>query len=460
MADIDYRQFVKAFMDELKSEKAAGTTPTFQPGHGNGGLFSNSDLDASLYGAFVLPNYGLYAALPKYPTVLEYLLAGIVTGITDTTGSEPDGLCDDPPYAGLMKLCQQAYPLGRFSRMSRVGELNAFGKMRGRGEQSDLTLYGNPGDSLPGTPATVGGNPLQSESEKMLFELGIAWMRDFAPQIFTGTPTDNSAKSGTKYFYGLDSLINTGYKDAISGTACAAADSLVLSFGDVNIGTAAGGAALVNMVTQMIWELWLNRATEMNLAPVVGALVMRPQLFHILTSYWACTYATYRCNTSSNDTSTVMSTDALAMRAEMRQGNYLLVDDQKIPVITDSAVAYTSAADFQTRFLTGFLMDDGFVVSVTGWYALDWYNNGSASVTVDYLVDVYTPVVGTNSIADESYVNSRTLVLRGVTEGFATGVLLGTDPLHLQKADLTGRNWAGTVPLAEGRNTIIMQSYY
>jgi hypothetical protein len=47
-----------------------------------------------------------------------------------------------------------------------------------------------------------------------------------------------------------------------------------------------------------------------------------------------------------------------------------------------------------------------------------------------------------------------------VTEGFATGVLVGTDPLHLQKAVMTGRNWAGTVPLVEGRNTIITQSYY
>ena len=98
--EMDYKQFAQAMLAELRSEKAAGTTPTFQPGHGNGGLFSRPGLEPDLYGAFVLPNYGLWAKLPKYPTVFEYLIAGIVTGVTDSTGSEPEGLCDNPPYAG------------------------------------------------------------------------------------------------------------------------------------------------------------------------------------------------------------------------------------------------------------------------------------------------------------------------------------------------------------------------
>jgi len=92
---------------------------------------------------------------------------------------------------------------------------------------------------------------------------------------------------------------------------------------------------------------------------------------------------------------------------------------------------------------------------------LEWFNYGpDNNVIVDYLVDTYRPMVGTNSIVDESYLNSRTLVIYGVTEGLATGVLAGTDPLHLQKVDLNGGNWSGTVALAEGRNTIFIQSYY
>lgn len=349
MSEMDYKAFAQAMLTELKEEKvtgkAAGTTPTFQPGHGNGGLFSNPGLDSDLYGAFVLPNYGLASALPKFPTVFEYLIAGIVTGVTATTGSEPTGLCDDPPYAGLMKLCQQAYPLGRFSRMSRVGELDAMGKMANRGEHNDFTLRNNIGADLPGTIGLPGGNPLASESDKMLFELAVAWARDFAPQIFTGNPASNAGAGGTRYFNGLDILINSGYIDAISTIACPAADSLIRSFGDVQI-QVDGGTSIVNHITQMVYEIWLNRASQFGLTPVTGVLVMRPQLFHILTSYWPCSYLTYRCegadNANINPVGSFDMGDAIALRDAMRAGSFLTIDGKNFPVILDDAVAETS----------------------------------------------------------------------------------------------------------------------
>jgi hypothetical protein len=123
-------------------------------------------------------------------------------------------------------------------------------------------------------------------------------------------------------------------------------------------------------------------------------------------------------------------------------------------------VSCTFPPDLHTVQIQGLQMDDGIVVNQTGWYQLDWYNHGPGNATIDYLVDVYTPVVGASSIVDESYLNSRTLEVQGVTEGFATGVLVGTDALHLQKADMNGRNWEETVSLVEGRNTITIQSYY
>jgi hypothetical protein len=175
--------------------------------------------------------------------------------------------------------------------------------------------------------------------------LAVAWARDFAPQIYTGNPSSNSAAD--KYFNGLDILVNTGYRDAISSVVCPAADPFIISFNDANVATDSG-AALVNAVTQMIWELWGNRAFEMGLTPVKGALVMRPQLFHILTSYWACTYLTYRC--AGVDTPNIDPVgsfdmgDAIAMRDRMRAGSFLTVDGVDYPVIQDSAVAYTSAA--------------------------------------------------------------------------------------------------------------------
>jgi len=123
-------------------------------------------------------------------------------------------------------------------------------------------------------------------------------------------------------------------------------------------------------------------------------------------------------------------------------------------------LVYTSAVDFQTVGIPGLLMVDGIVANVNGWYELNWFNNVPHNVTVNYLVDVYTPVLEIKSIVDESYLNTRNPVVHGVTEGRATGVLVGTDPFHLQKADMSGMNWTRTVALAEGRNTIFVQSYY
>ena len=47
----------------------------------------------------------------------------IITGVTATSGSEPTGVCDDPPTAGLSKLCTHSFVFGRQSRQSRVFEL-------------------------------------------------------------------------------------------------------------------------------------------------------------------------------------------------------------------------------------------------------------------------------------------------------------------------------------------------
>ena len=123
-------------------------------------------------------------------------------------------------------------------------------------------------------------------------------------------------------------------------------------------------------------------------------------------------------------------------------------------------VVYTTPPDLHTVEITGRQMDDGMVANETGWYGLTWFNYGTDNVTVNYVADVYTPVLGIKSIVDEDYLNSRTPVIQGVTEGFATGVVMGTDATHLQKAVMTGSSWSGVVALAEGRNTIIIQSYY
>ena len=64
---------------------------------------------APIFSAMVLPRTGLQNLLPVRGTRYANPLYGLFTGVTATTGSEPTGVCDDPPTAGLSKLCEHSF---------------------------------------------------------------------------------------------------------------------------------------------------------------------------------------------------------------------------------------------------------------------------------------------------------------------------------------------------------------
>lgn len=349
--DIDYQKLAQSLLGEMQGTTLKHTTPTGTPtavmGHGRGGLFSHFALEKPIFSAMMLPQAGLQSILPTKPSQTVNPLYGIFTGVTDTTGSEPYGKCDDPPYAGLSKLCMHQYVFGRYSRMTREFELDAFGKIQDRGDHLDLQLMNNPfaGSNQTMTPTIPGvpGNPLQSDIVKGLFEFAVAWSRDFARQIYQGNPVNNTFGGGYMEFYGLDILINTGYRDAITGTACAAADSYIKSFGNLDV-----TANCDEMVLQLTWMVRIIKdiAVRTGLMPATWALVMRPMLFDLIADCWPCNYLTYRC--SNHDTGNIDpvggydTTDAINMRDSMKQGSYLLIDGFQVPVIQDDAVAETN----------------------------------------------------------------------------------------------------------------------
>jgi hypothetical protein len=340
----------------LSHKAVPSATSTLYYAHGPGGLFSSPALERPLFSAMPLPRQGLLSRLPVRENKYANPLYGIITGQTVTTGEEPTGPCDDPPTAGLLKLCTQTAYFGRQSRQSRVFELDRMGLLQDRGEHLDLQWIGNPfttGDVAVAGPTIAGMSTtgaLNSEIGKALVEFGVAWSRDFAYEVFTGNPTNNTAGGGRKYYRGLDLLINTGYRDAYTGQACPAADSLVLSLGDQNISTST--AAQQQIVRNMVGTFrYLNtRASDAGLTPVKWAFVMHPDLFYAITEFWPCQYSTYRCASvfSSSQPQFTDTRDLLSMRDEMRgnmyeyTGQYLLIDGQKVEVILDNSVPYTS----------------------------------------------------------------------------------------------------------------------
>jgi hypothetical protein len=229
----------------------------------------------------------------------------------------------------------------------------------------DFQFYGNPaqglgGNNSPFLPTLPGAanfaNVANNEVAKALFEVGVAWSRDFARLTYTGNPTNNTSGGGYKEFYGLDLLINTGYRDAETGTACPAADSLVMNFNGANVST--GGTtvatAIVKQLTTM-YRLVANIAGRANLMPARWAFAMPYSLFYELVGLWPITYSTYRTAglTPSGATTFVSADVELRMREEMmgnmtdRTGQYLLIDGQKVPVVLDDAITETELTSGQ-----------------------------------------------------------------------------------------------------------------
>lgn len=328
-------------------EKAVSSTPMTTYGHGPGGLFSSPALERQLFSAFILPREGLQSVLPApRPSMFANPLYGLVTGVTATTGSEPTGPCDDFPVAGLTKLCTQSTLFGRQGRQTPVLELDRVGLLTNRGEHTDFQILGNVlGQGNTANSPTLGANlqaAANSEIGKVTFEMAVSWQRDFAREFYTGNPANNTSGGGRKYFRGLDLLINTGYRDAETGVACPAADSIVRSFGNKDIAT--NGGTLVSNITNMYRNLRFI-ARGAGLDPVRWAIVMPWSMFYEVTEVWPCAYLTYRCtNLGSGSTNFVPADASIQMRDGMRgdiysrTGQYLLIDGERVDVVLDDGI--------------------------------------------------------------------------------------------------------------------------
>lgn len=328
--------------------KAVSSTPTFTRGHGPGGLYSYPGVSPDVANAMVLPELGLQARLPVRASRDAYPLHAIWTGVTNLAdGNRPDGPCDDAPTPGLSKLCMQTYTFGRISMQTPVLDITSLGQINNRGEFTDFTLIGGPANDALGIAPTVPADYTQAmrdELNKAMLEFRVSWARENCKLIFTGNPTNNTAGGGYKEPRGLDILINTGYRDAETGTACPAADSIVRNFGSANVSTTeAAQIAIVNEVTA-VYRYLRSLARQVGLLPAQWAIVMPEMLFYELTKSWPIAYyttgstvvAAAQTNTSLNVDA---RRDAVDQRDAMRNGRFLMIDGMQVEVIFDDAVA-------------------------------------------------------------------------------------------------------------------------
>jgi len=432
--EINYEKLAQELLSQKVSEKAVGSTPTASLGHGPGGLFSTPGMERPVFSAMILPRTGLQSRLAVRPSNSTNPLYPIVTGVTATSGSEADGVCDDPPIVGLTKLCTHSFTFGRFSRMTKIYDIDSIGRITNRGEFLDLRMMNNPlqwaGENV-NSPTAPGSYSIESiarnELAKALFEFGVAWARDFAKKIYDGNPTNNTAGGGYKEFYGLEYLVNTGYRDAVTGQACPAADSIVRDFGSALV--ASNAAALINQLTN-IYRNTKYLATQAGLDPVKFAFTMPWSLFYEITEIWPISYLSYRALAiPAGSTNFIDAFDVEKMREDMRgnlqdhTGQFLLIDGQKVEVILDTAQPETENGD--GTFTSDIYLVPLTVLGGTPALYLEFFNYDAPGSTMEFAEYLASP---------ESYYttdNGRFLWHKKPPTNFCVQALAKTEPRML-----------------------------
>lgn len=321
--------------------KDAATSPLVVSPHGPDGLLSTYGLDPAIFNAMAMPLPGLEARLPVRRSQFRNPKFGILTGQTAATGSEPTAACATPRRPGNLKICWQTWDFGRFTMETQVVRVDNAGQLIDRSEFLDYRIVGNPWADLP-SAAPQAANPqqaLRNKYAKAMAELWTDMEREYRPVFWTGNPANTSGSEGYIEPYGLDRLVATGYRNGGGGELCPAADSYV-STALAGQTVQSNGALVVNQIVEG-YRVRIKYLAEQLRLSLTGAFVMRYGLFRALTSIWPCVYDTYRCVTAApgdNATIFVDGREQERMRQEMRAGMFLLIDDERVPVIIDDSI--------------------------------------------------------------------------------------------------------------------------
>lgn len=346
-------QLAKALGLTQKNDPASTTltAPTLHgPFHGNEaqfGLFSYPGVRPQRWST-VARTSSMARLLGIRPSRFWQELLEVMTGVTASSGTNATGWCGNPPTVGQGKVAQQIYKFGKYYVKTDLTAIPEVGQFRNRADVPAEILNAGPTDRNPFIPDLLYRMEApQSQLGYDLWRIGIALERSMEKVLITGdnTQASNATEHGwIQEFTGLDAQIKTGYTDAVGGVAVPALDSAVLTFNTGVGGTIGGGDGrnMVQALSDLIWGL-RDRAVSFGMDGVEFAIVMRKEAFRALVDVWACSYATYRCSTTTSGVS--FNNDLVSMnqlRLEMMQGQYILVDGDPVPVVFSEGIPQTS----------------------------------------------------------------------------------------------------------------------
>lgn len=321
--------------------------------HGIGGIFGVLGLEQDVISTRVSPR-GLAGAMPARATNVMWPEFPYIMGFQDSGVADDEmGTCDDPPVAGAMVGCIQTAQFGRYAYETRTLDVGRVLQQINRGEFMDLRIVNeviNPLDNITPDSGIVDRSLLlQREMLERMVEVGIAYQNKLVRQVWTANPSNNNSGGGYREFPGLDLLIGTNKIDAHTQQVCDGLDSIVQDFAYADV-TDNAGLTIVNDLTWMYRNL-KYRAERQNMEPARWVFCMRQSLFWEITAVWPCAYMTYRCQIAltmgeSTSTNMINANDQVAMRDDMRNNKYLLIDGERVPVtIDDGIVEETHTSD-------------------------------------------------------------------------------------------------------------------
>jgi hypothetical protein len=305
---------------------------------GPGGFMSTPGLENPVISTHIRP-MGIDEYLPITPATTTNPLYAVFTGVTDETGSEPETVCDDGP-TGLMKGASFTNVFGRLIRSTPVIDVGQLAETV-RGQNTDLRLLadrGAPGGNLMlRTDVIPTDDILRSATSGAMFVAATLIQRELSRMIWTGNPaTNGSPNSGRLDFAGLDLQVGTGRVDATSGVAVSSLDSYVKNANYATLSEYNIVAHLQDM------EYRLRTRASRLFGSAEFALVMRPEMWHELTTLWPIQYNTQAAGFvlpgASNVSVSINADSVVSARDEMRRTLRITINGNSYPVILDDGI--------------------------------------------------------------------------------------------------------------------------
>ena len=301
------------------------------------GLFSSPGVRPERFSALMRPRSMASILRPQKSDLINEIVE-IMTGQTAGTTTAQTDWCAPGALAGVLKTCQQIYSFGNFKMNTRVTPIQEVGMLRNRADIPGEILNRPPRENpfIPDRMYQL--TDTRNQLQYTLYTLGVQIERSFETELWRGVAGTNTNITGWwKDFNGLDSLVKTGYVDAVTGLACPAADSIVISW-NADVGATVDGSNIVQSFADQYYAV-NDTAEQVGLPGVQFAFVLRKEFFRALTEVWSCQYLTYRCQSSNAGQPIQITGDETnRLRLEMQNGQYLLIDGVPVPVVFSDGI--------------------------------------------------------------------------------------------------------------------------